>query len=196
MSSMIKALSFQLNYVKLYRRSIKLICLRNNRSSKEKRILTLDFWWVFFWMTWRIQLEASCLRRETRLNEVCFLWMSWILVDFSWVNERLYCFLWADKKLSYFLQVNWELNYFLWANWKLSYFFQVNEKLNYFLQANWVLNCFLWAICKLNCFLWVICRLNCFLWMIHELSCFLWMNWERDWKKATLLTSNEKFSSC
>ncbi len=36
-----------------------------------------------FWMTWRIQLEASCFRQETRLNKVCFLWMSWVLVDFS-----------------------------------------------------------------------------------------------------------------
>jgi len=43
MSSMIKALSFQLNYVKLYKKSIELICLKNNRSSKEERILTLDF---------------------------------------------------------------------------------------------------------------------------------------------------------
>ena len=45
---MIKASSFQLNYVKLYKRLIKLICIRNNRSSRKKRILTLDFWWVFF----------------------------------------------------------------------------------------------------------------------------------------------------
>ena len=45
---MIKALSFQLDYVKLYKRSIELICLKDNRSFKEKRILTLDFWWVFF----------------------------------------------------------------------------------------------------------------------------------------------------
>ncbi len=48
MSSMIKASSFQLNYVKLYKRLIELICLKDNRSSKKKRILTLDFWWVFF----------------------------------------------------------------------------------------------------------------------------------------------------
>ncbi len=45
---MIKASSSQLNYVKLYKRLIELICLKDNRSSKEKRILTLDFWWVFF----------------------------------------------------------------------------------------------------------------------------------------------------
>ena len=45
---MIKASSFQLNYVKLYKRLIELICLKNNRSSKEKKISTLNFWWVFF----------------------------------------------------------------------------------------------------------------------------------------------------
>ena len=45
---MIKASNFQLNYVKLYRKSIKLICSKDNRSSKEKRISTLDFWWIFF----------------------------------------------------------------------------------------------------------------------------------------------------
>ncbi len=143
MSSMIKASSFQLNYVKMYRRLIELICLKDNRSFKEKRISTLDFYWVFLWMTWRIWLWVSCFRLETRLNEICFLWTNWVLVCFLWVNEKLYYFLWADEKLSYFLQVNW--------------------KLNCFLQVNWVLNCFLWVICKLNCFLWVICELNCFL---------------------------------
>jgi len=40
---MIKASSFQLNYIKLYKRLIELICLKDNKSSKEKRILTLDF---------------------------------------------------------------------------------------------------------------------------------------------------------
>ncbi len=44
---MIKASNFQLNYVKLYKRLIKLICLRNNRSFKERIILILNFWWIF-----------------------------------------------------------------------------------------------------------------------------------------------------
>ncbi len=44
---MIKASNFQLNYVKLYKRLIELICLKNNKSFKEERISTLDFWWVF-----------------------------------------------------------------------------------------------------------------------------------------------------
>ncbi len=145
---------------------------------KKKEFWHLIFDEYSFWMTWRIQLETSCFRRETRLNEIYFLWTSWVLVDFSWANEKLYCFLWADKKLSCFFQVNEKLDCFLQANWKLSCFFQANEKLNCFLQANWVLNCFLWAIC----------RLNCFLWAIHELSCFLWVNWEWDWEKATVMS--------
>ncbi len=146
---------------------------RSNWSAREttevlerKEFQHLIFDEYSFWMTWRIQLKASCFRRETRLNEICFLWTNWVLIDFSWANEKLYCFLWADEKLSYF--------------------FRANEKLDCFLRANWVLNCFLWAIC----------RLNCFLWMIRDLSCFLWANWERDWREATLLTSSEKFSSC
>jgi len=106
-----------------------------------------EFWHLIFdeysfWMTWRIWLKASCFRWKTRLNEICFLWTSWVLVNFSWANKKLYYFLWADEKLSYFLQVNWELNCFLWVNWKLSYFFWVNEKLNCFLQTNWKLSCF------------------------------------------------------
>jgi len=40
---MIKASSSQFNYVKLYKKSIKLICLKDNKSFKKKRILTLDF---------------------------------------------------------------------------------------------------------------------------------------------------------
>ncbi len=200
-------------------------CIKDWSNWSAWRIIEVlkrkEFWYLIFdeysfWMTWRIWLEVSCFKRETRLNEICFLWTSWVLIDFSWANERLYCFLWADEKLSCFLQANWRLNCFLWANWKLScffwmnkkldcflqvnwklsYFFWANERLDCFLQANWVLNCFLWAICRLNCFLWMICKLNCFLWVIRELSYFLWVNWERDWEKATLLTLNEKFSFC
>ncbi len=153
---------------------------RTTEVLKKKEFQHLIFDEYSFWMTWRIRLEASCFRRETKLNEICFLWMSWVLVDFSWTNEELYCFLWADEKLSCFFWANKELNCFLQANWKLSYFFWVNEKLNCFLRANEKLNYFLQANWVLNCFLWAICRLNCFLWVIHELSCFLWVNWRRD----------------
>ncbi len=163
---------------------------------EKKEFQHLIFDEYSFWMTWRIRLEASCFRRETRLNEICFLWMSWVLVDFSWANERLYCFLWADEKLSCFFRANERLDCFLQANWKLNCFFRANEKLDCFLRANEKLDYFLRANWMLNCFLWAICRLNCFLWVIRELSCFLWANWERGWRKATLLTLSEKFSSC
>jgi len=93
---------------------------------KKKEFQYLIFDKYSFWMTWRIQLEASCFRRETRLNEICFLWMNWVLIDFSWANERLYCFLWADEKLSCFFQANEKLDCFLWAIRELSYFLWVN----------------------------------------------------------------------
>ncbi len=87
MSSMIKASSSQFNYVKLYKRLIKLICLRNNRSSKEKRISTLDFWWVFFLNdlknTTRSFLFQTRDKTEWDLFLVNELSISWLLV-----NER------------------------------------------------------------------------------------------------------------
>ena len=66
-----------------------------------------EFWHLIldeysFWMTWRIQLEASCFRWEIRLSEIYFLWTSWVLINFLWANEKLYCFLWADEKLNCF----------------------------------------------------------------------------------------------
>ncbi len=48
MSSLIKASSSQLDYVKLCRRLIALICLKDIKSSKREKIVTLDFKEVFF----------------------------------------------------------------------------------------------------------------------------------------------------
>ncbi len=82
---MIKASSSQLNYVKLYKRSIKLICLKNNRSSKEKRISTLDFWWVFFLNdlknTTRNFLFQTRDKTEQDLFLVNELNISWLLMS-------------------------------------------------------------------------------------------------------------------
>ncbi len=84
---MIKASNSQFNYVKLYKILIKLICLRNNRSSKEKRISTLDFWWVFFLNdlknTTRSFLFQTRDKTEWDLFLVNELSISWLLV-----NER------------------------------------------------------------------------------------------------------------
>ncbi len=82
---MIKASSFQLNYVKLYRRSIKLICLKNNRSSRKRRISTLDFWWVFFLNdlknTTRSFLFQTRDKTERDLFLVNELNINWLLVS-------------------------------------------------------------------------------------------------------------------
>ncbi len=80
---------------------------------KRKEFQHLIFDEYAFWMTWRIQLKASCFKWKIRLNKICFLWKNWVLIDFSWANERLYYFLWVNEKLNYFLWVNWELNCFL-----------------------------------------------------------------------------------
>ncbi len=40
---------------------------------KKEEFWHLIFDEYFFWMTWRIQLKASCFRWKTRLNEIYFL---------------------------------------------------------------------------------------------------------------------------
>ena len=85
MSSMIKASSFQLDYVKLYRRSIELICLRDNRSSREKRISTLDFWWVFFLNDLKNTIRSFLFQTRDKTERDLFLVnelsISWLLVS-------------------------------------------------------------------------------------------------------------------
>ncbi len=82
---MIKALNSQLDYVKLYRRSIELICSRNNRSFRKKRILTLDFWWVFFLNdlknTTRSFLFQTKDKIERVLSSVNELSINWLFVS-------------------------------------------------------------------------------------------------------------------
>ncbi len=71
--------------------SIMLSCIKDqlNWSAWETTevLKKKEFWYLIFdeysfWMTWRIQLEASCFKWKTRLNKICFLWMSWVLVNF------------------------------------------------------------------------------------------------------------------
>ena len=82
---MIKASSFQINYVKLYRRLIELICSRNNRSSKEKRILTLDFWWVFFLNNLKNTTKSFLFQTRDKTEWSLFLVnelnISWLLMS-------------------------------------------------------------------------------------------------------------------
>ncbi len=85
MSSMIKALNFQLNYVKLYKRLIELICLKDNRSSKEKRISTLDFWWVFFLNDLKNMIKSFLFQTRDKTEWSLFLVnklnISWLLIS-------------------------------------------------------------------------------------------------------------------
>ena len=82
---MIKVLSSQLNYVKLYRRLIELICLKNNRSFKEKRILTLDFWWVFFLNDLKNTTRSFLFQTRDKIERDLFLVnelsISWLLMS-------------------------------------------------------------------------------------------------------------------
>ncbi len=82
---MIKALNSQLNYVKLYKRLIELICLRNNRSSKEKRILTLDFWWIFFLNDLKNTTKSFLFQTRDKIEWDLFfvneLSISWLLIS-------------------------------------------------------------------------------------------------------------------
>ncbi len=102
MSSMIKASNFQLNYVKLYKRLIKLICLRNNKSFKEERISTLDFWWVFFLndlknitKSFLFQMKDKTERDLFLVNELSISWLfisKWrviLLLVSKWETELL-----------------------------------------------------------------------------------------------------------
>ncbi len=85
MSSMIKASSSQLDYVKLYKRLIELICLRNNRSSREKRISTLDFWWVFFLNDLKNTIRSFLFQTRDKTERDLFLVnelsISWLLIS-------------------------------------------------------------------------------------------------------------------
>jgi len=84
---MIKASSFQHNYVKLYKRSIELICLKNNRSSKEKRILTLDFWWVFFLNDLKNTTRSFLFQTRNKIEWDLFL-LNELSISWLFISER------------------------------------------------------------------------------------------------------------
>ena len=84
---MIKALSFQLNYVKLYRKLIELICSKNNRSFKEKRISTLDFWWVFFLNDLKNTTRSFLFQTRNKIEWDLFL-VNELSISWLFINER------------------------------------------------------------------------------------------------------------
>ncbi len=100
---MIKASSFQLNYVKLYKRLIELICLKDNRSFKEKRILTLDFWWVFFLNDLKNMIKSFLFQMRNKIERDLFL-----------VNELSISWLFMSEWEVILLLVNkWEIELLL-----------------------------------------------------------------------------------
>ncbi len=105
---MIKASSFQLNYVKLYKRLIELICSKDNRSSKEKIISTLDFWWVFFLNdlknTTRSFLFQTRDKIERNLFSVNELSINWLLMS----EREIISLLVSRRKTELLLSRKWE----------------------------------------------------------------------------------------
>ncbi len=87
MSSMIKALNSQLNYVKLYKRLIELICLKNNRSFRKKRISTLDFWWVFFLNDLKNTIRSFLFQMRNKIEQDLFL-VNELSINWLLVSER------------------------------------------------------------------------------------------------------------
>ncbi len=84
---MIKVSSSQLNYVKLYRRSIELICLKDNRSFKEERISTLDFWWIFFLNDLKNTIRNFLFQMKDKTERDLFL-MNELSINWLFVSER------------------------------------------------------------------------------------------------------------
>ncbi len=84
---MIKASSSQLNYVKLYKRLIELICLKDNRSFRKKRILTLDFWWVFFLNDLKNTTRSFLFQTRDKIEQDSFL-INELSINWLLMSER------------------------------------------------------------------------------------------------------------
>jgi len=105
---MIKALSFQLDYVKLYKRLIELICLKDNRSSKEKRFLTLDFWWVFFLNDLKNTTKSFLFQTRDKTEWDLFL-VNELSINWLFISKRkIILLLVSRRKTELLLSSKWE----------------------------------------------------------------------------------------
>ncbi len=99
---MIKTLNFQLNYIKLYKRLIKLICLKNNRSFKEEKISTLDFWWIFFLNDLKNITRSFLFQMRNKIKQDLFLVnelnINWLLIS-EWRVILLFMSRWEIELL-------------------------------------------------------------------------------------------------
>ena len=143
---MIKALNFQLNYVKLYKKLIKLICLKNNKSSKEKKILTLDFWWVFFLNDLKNTTRSFLFQTRDKIEQDLFLVnelsISWLLMSerrviLLLVSRRKTEFLLASKLKTELLLVNeLKTELLLSSEWETELLFTSKLKTEFLLVSN------------------------------------------------------------
>ncbi len=97
MNSMIKASSFQLNYVKLYKILIELICLKDNRSFKEEKISTLDFWWVFFLNDLKNTIKSFLFQTRNKTEWDLFL-VNELSISWLFVSKRKVILLLMSKR--------------------------------------------------------------------------------------------------
>ncbi len=84
---MIKASNFQLNYIKLYKRLIELICLKDNRSSRKKRISTLNFWWVFFLNDLKNTTKSFLFQMRDKIEQDLFL-VNELSINWLFISKR------------------------------------------------------------------------------------------------------------
>ncbi len=62
-----------------------MICLKDNRSSKEERILTLNFWWVFFLNDLKNTIRSFLFQMKDKTEQDLFLVnelsINWLLIS-------------------------------------------------------------------------------------------------------------------
>ncbi len=144
---MIKASSSQLNYVKLYKRSIELICLKDNKSSKEKRILTLDFWWVFFLNDLKNTTRSFLFQIKDKIEWNLFLVnelnISWLLMSerrvilllmSRWETELLFT---SELRIKLLLVSKLKTELLLLSKWKTKLLLASELKTELLLSNEW-----------------------------------------------------------
>jgi len=64
---------------------IELICLKNNKSSKKRRISTLDFWWIFFLNDLKNTTRSFLFQMRNKIEQDLFLVnelsINWLLMS-------------------------------------------------------------------------------------------------------------------
>ncbi len=144
---MIKASSFQLNYVKLYKRLIELICLKDNRSFKEERILTLDFWWIFFLNDLKNMIRNFLFQMRNKIewylflvNELSINWLfmsKWeviLLLVSRWETELL---LTSELKTELLLVSELKTELLLLSKWETRLLLASKLKTELLLSSEW-----------------------------------------------------------